>query len=66
MTKSGQTSFASVEHTSCSIPALRGRRVLLDDLYGLATKALPQAARRNRERFPEDLMIQLPTPSGSS
>ena len=39
------------------------QRVLLDvelaDLYGVATKALLQAVRRNRERFPEDFMIQL-------
>ena len=37
--------------------------VLLDvelaDLYGVSTKALLQAVKRNRERFPEDFMIQL-------
>jgi hypothetical protein len=61
--KSGQTSFASIEHITRSILVLRGQRVLLDvelaDLYGVATKALLQAVRRNRERFPEDFMIQL-------
>ena len=60
---SGQTSSASVEHITRSILVLRGQRVLLDvelaDLYGVATKALLQAVRRNRERFPEDFMIQL-------
>lgn len=44
------------------IPA-RGHRVLLDrDLarvYGVATKALLQAVKRNRDRFPEDFMFQL-------
>jgi ORF6N domain len=61
--KSAQTSSASVEHIARSILVLRGQRVLLDvelaDLYGVATKALLQAVRRNRERFPEDFMIQL-------
>jgi ORF6N domain len=64
--KSAQTSSASVEHISRSILVLRGQRVLLDielaDLYGVATKALLQAVRRNRERFPEDFMIQLTDP----
>ena len=31
----------------------------LADLYGLATKALVQAMKRNRERFPPDFMFQL-------
>jgi ORF6N domain len=61
--KSAQTSSASVEHITRSILVLRGQRVLLDvelaELYGVATKALLQAVRRNRERFPEDFMIQL-------
>ena len=63
MAKSGQASSASIDHISRSILVLRGQRVLLDvelaDLYGVATKALLQAVRRNRERFPEDFMIQL-------
>ncbi len=63
MAKIKQTSSASVEHITRSILVLRGQRVLLDvelaDLYGVATKALLQAVRRNRERFPEDFMIQL-------
>jgi len=48
-----------------SILLLRGQRVLLDaelaTLYGVATKVLLQAVRRNLERFPEDFMIQLST-----
>ena len=63
MPKSRQTSSASVEHITRSILVLRGQRVLLDvelaDLYGVTTKALVQAVKRNRERFPEDFMIQL-------
>src|ERR1700730_6717746 len=42
---------------------LRGHKVLLDSdlaaLYGVDSKVLLQAVRRNRERFPEDFMIQL-------
>jgi hypothetical protein len=45
------------------IAVVRGHRVLLDmdlaRLYGVEAKALNQAVRRNRERFPEDFMFQL-------
>jgi hypothetical protein len=41
----------------------RGARVMLDadlaDLYGVPTKALNQAVRRNLDRFPADFMFQL-------
>ena len=63
MARSSRTSPVSVEHISCSILILRGQRVLLDaelaGLYGVTTKALIQAVKRNGERFPEDFMIQL-------
>ena len=43
--------------------ALRGERVMLDrdlaELYGVSTKALNQAATRNRKRFPPDFMFRL-------
>jgi hypothetical protein len=46
-----------------SILVLRGQRVLLDaglaDLYGVATKVLLQAVKRNARRFPADFMMQL-------
>jgi len=46
-----------------SIYLLRGQKVLLDfdlaALYGVATKVLNQAVKRNRERFPDDFMFQL-------
>jgi hypothetical protein len=52
-----------VDHIARSILVLRGHKVLLDaelaELYGVATKVLLQAMKRNRERFPEDFMIQL-------
>ena len=42
---------------------IRGQRVLLDtrlaQLYGVTTKALNQAVRRNLDRFPADFMFQL-------
>lgn len=48
------------------IRVLRGQRVMLDAdlaaLYQVPTKALLQAVRRNRERFPADFMFQLDWP----
>jgi hypothetical protein len=42
---------------------LRGQKVLLDAdlaaIYGVPTKALNQAVKRNAERFPEDFCFQL-------
>ena len=42
---------------------IRSQKVMLDfdlaELYGVPTKALNQAVRRNLERFPEDFMFQL-------
>ena len=50
-------------HVERAILLLRGHRVLLDSdlaaLYGVATRALVQAVRRNLERFPADFMFQL-------
>jgi len=41
----------------------RGHRVILDadpaKLYGVSTKALNQAVKRNRRRFPSDFLMQL-------
>lgn len=42
---------------------IRGQKVMLDrdlaDLYGVATKVLKQAVRRNKNRFPEDFMFEM-------
>ena len=42
---------------------IRGRKVMLDRdlavLYGVETKALNQAVKRNSQRFPDDFMFQL-------
>ena len=52
-----------VEHITRSILAFRGHKVLLDselaELYGVRTKALNQAVKRNIERFPKDFMFRL-------
>ena len=53
----------AVEVIAARILEIRGRKVMLDRdlayLYGVATKALNQAVKRNRRRFPEDFMFQL-------
>jgi hypothetical protein len=52
-----------VEQIGRSILILRGHRVLLDEhlaaLYGVQTRVLIQAVKRNLARFPEDFMFQL-------
>src|ERR1044072_5937742 len=46
-----------------TILLIRGKRVILDQdlarLYGVSTRVLNQAAKRNLDRFPEDFMFQL-------
>jgi len=46
-----------------TILLIRGKRVILDQdlarLYGVTTKILNQAVKRNLDRFPEDFMFQL-------
>ena len=52
-----------IESIISKIVFLRGEKVLLDrdlaELYGVKTKALKQAVRRNIERFPDDFMFEL-------
>lgn len=42
---------------------IRGQKVMLDfdlaEMYGVLTKALKQAVRRNIDRFPEDFMFEM-------
>jgi hypothetical protein len=51
---------ARIAQTIC---LLRGQKVMLDfdlaALYGVATKALNQAVKRNADRFPPDFVFQL-------
>lgn len=50
-----------VEHIKNCIYEIRGQRVMLDrdlaELYGVETRVLNQAVKRNIERFPEDFMF---------
>ena len=52
-----------VERIERSILLIRGHKVMLDRdlsyLYGVTTKALNQAVKRHKDRFPEDFMFQL-------
>ena len=51
------------ENIASLVRSLRGEKVLLDadlaPLYGVRTKALNQAVKRNLERFPVNFMFQL-------
>jgi phage regulator Rha-like protein len=62
----------SQDHRILNLPAesierrillLRGQKVMLDSdlaaLYGVKTKILNKAVKRNRDRFPEDFMFRL-------
>jgi hypothetical protein len=55
--------IVSAAHIEPHIFALRGEKVLLDvdlaQIYGVPTKALNRAVKRNKERFPEDFLFQL-------
>jgi hypothetical protein len=52
-----------LERIQSRICFIRGEKVMLDAdlaaLYGVETKALNQAVKRNIERFPDDFMFQL-------
>ncbi len=61
-TSNGQ-SLIPVERIEKGIFLIRGQKVMLDAdlamLYGVETRVLVQAVRRNRERFPDDFMFRL-------
>lgn len=52
-----------VERISSKIYLIRKEKVLLDfdlaELYGVETRALKQAVRRNLDRFPDDFMFKI-------
>jgi hypothetical protein len=58
-----QASLVPVEHLERAIRLIRGEKVILDadlaTLYGVETRTLVQAVKRNLERFPPDFMFQL-------
>ena len=55
--------YASEEYVESRIYLIRGRKVMLDTdlafLYGVTTKVLNQAVKRNINRFPADFLFQL-------
>lgn len=57
------TSLIPQESIEGKILLLRGKKVMLDrdlaELYGVETKMLKRAVKRNIERFPVDFMFQL-------
>lgn len=57
------TKTISTEIVSRKIFFIRGHKVMIDrdlaGLYGVATKVLNQAVKRNIDRFPDDFMFQL-------
>ena len=58
-----KTSIVSIELIENRIYIIRGQRVMMDQdlarLYGVETRTLNQAVKRNNERFPNDFMFQL-------
>ncbi len=55
----------TIEQIESSIYLIREEKVMLDEdlaqLYGVETKILNKAVKRNLDRFPEDFMFQLTT-----
>ena len=64
------TDLIPIESITSKILMIRGQKVMRDkdlaELYGVKTKALKQAVRRNINRFPEDFMFELTLKEESS
>ncbi|MEI7851880.1 MAG: ORF6N domain-containing protein [Kiritimatiellales bacterium] len=60
---SEDASIIPIERVEQSIYLIRGHKVMLDrdlaGLYGVETRVLNQAVKRNAERFPSDFMLEL-------
>lgn len=58
-----KSSILPIERIVQNIYLIRGQRVMLSphlaELYGVEPRALVQAVKRNRSRFPKDFMFQL-------
>lgn len=63
MTKKQTLAILSDDIVVNKIYVIRNQKVMLDsdlaELYGVETKVLNQAIKRNADRFPEDFMFQL-------
>jgi hypothetical protein len=62
----GQKTIIPIGHIEQRVLLIRGQRVMLDAdlamLYGVPTRVLNQAVRRNLKRFPQDFMFKLTRP----
>jgi len=60
---SQKTALIPAERIEQSIFLIRGHKVMLDrdlaSLYGVETRVLNQAVRRNMDRFPDDFVFSL-------
>jgi hypothetical protein len=60
-TKSNEIALVPYERIASAIYLIRGHKVILDrdlaQLYGVETRVLKQAVRRNSKRFPKDFMF---------
>ncbi len=58
-----ETDMVPTEKIQQAILSIRGLKVMLDRdlamLYGVETRVLNQAVKRNRDRFPDDFMFEL-------
>ena len=65
MAKTAAATFLTEETIVNKIYLIRDKKVMLDrdlaELYGVQTRVLNQAVRRNARRFPEDFMFALTT-----
>lgn len=63
MSASSKSVSVATQRIERAILLLRGQNVLLDselaELYGVETRVVVQAVKRNQERFPADFMFQL-------
>lgn len=61
--KTKQPALVPGERIVSAILSIRGEKILLDatlaELYGVETRVLVQAVKRNFDRFPDDFMFQL-------
>ena len=66
----GQISLVPMERIERAIIMVRGEKVMLDsdlaEIYGVETRILNQAVKRNAARFPVDFMFQLTTEEAES
>jgi len=57
------TTLTSVANITSAIHTIRGQKVILDSdlarIYGVSTKVLNQAVKRNLKRFPADFLLRL-------